>query len=583
MAYIALYRQWRPHTFEGVVGQIGAVKTLQNQVITGRIGHAYLFCGSRGTGKTSTAQIFSRAINCIDNQNGSPCGVCRVCTGLADNSNMDIIEIDAASNNGVDEIRDIREKVNYPPAVGKYRVYIVDEVHMLSTGAFNALLKTLEEPPSHAVFILATTEPHKLPDTVISRCQRIDFKRVDTRAMVKLMSEIAVKAEIKVDKEALMLIARWSEGGMRDALGLLDKCAGFTDNDITADLVTSIIGTVSRRFLFLMADMAAQNNAAGILDMMARLVEEGRDLRVFSKDMAGHFRNLMLSKVTKNPANILDYGDDTINQYITQAKELSLTRIIRAIEIISALDAKLRYSNQPRILVELAFVKICRPEMENDFDSLLDRIETLEIKLESGMQPLQKVEQMPPPMEEAPQELEDVSTYDSDIEDDLPWRDTPVTNSKPMLVAEDKTAEIIEPELTETASVEKKVSTAIETEPENKLSDERLETIWNSTKKMLQKSDPALGKTLELLTMKPIEHGIELIMPKDKVFWLTVLKRDNNKNLIRNKIWEIAGREIEVDVHIETDGEKENSGDSQFDRNVLRISDLISKDKIEFE
>lgn len=583
MAYMALYRQWRPHTFEGVVGQIGAVKTLQNQVITGRIGHAYLFCGSRGTGKTSTAQIFSRAINCIDNQNGSPCGVCRVCTGLADNSNMDIIEIDAASNNGVDEIRDIREKVNYPPAVGKYRVYIVDEVHMLSTGAFNALLKTLEEPPSHAVFILATTEPHKLPDTVISRCQRIDFKRVDTRAMVKLMSEIAVKAEIKVDKEALMLIARWSEGGMRDALGLLDKCAGFTDNDITADLVTSIIGTVSRRFLFLMADMAAQNNAAGILDMMAGLVEEGRDLRVFSKDMAGHFRNLMLSKVTKNPANILDYGDDTINQYITQAKELSLTRIIRAIEIISALDAKLRYSNQPRILVELAFVKICRPEMENDFDSLLDRIETLEIKLESGMQPLQKVEQMPPPMEEAPQELEDVSIYDSDIEDDLPWRDTPVTNSKPMLVAEDKTAEIIEPELTETASVEKKVSTAIETEPENKLSDERLETIWNSTKKMLQKSDPALGKTLELLTMKPIEHGIELIMPKDKVFWLTVLKRDNNKNLIRNKIWEIAGREIEVDVHIETDGEKENSGDSQFDRNVLRISDLISKDKIEFE
>ncbi|MDD4679967.1 MAG: DNA polymerase III subunit gamma/tau, partial [Clostridia bacterium] len=292
--YTALYRQWRPDTFKDVVGQDTIIRTLTNQLSSGHIAHAYLFCGSRGTGKTSTAKIFARAINCMTPTEYGPCGECEVCENLSSDSNMDILEIDAASNNGVDEIRDLREKVRFPPAFGKFKVYIIDEVHMLSIGAFNALLKTLEEPPSHAVFILATTEPHKLPATILSRCQRFDFKRISQKVIVGRMRNICDSMNIMVENEGLHTIARWAEGGMRDALSLLDQIIGFSGNQITNDDIINIIGTADQSFLFQTTDDILTGNLQGMLQKINQLLDEGKALNIFTRDLLQHIRNLLI-------------------------------------------------------------------------------------------------------------------------------------------------------------------------------------------------------------------------------------------------------------------------------------------------
>lgn len=382
--YTALYRQWRPDTFEEVVGQDAIVRILKNQIESGRIAHAYLFCGSRGTGKTSIAKIFARAINCSRPENGSLCGQCSMCVQLASVSNMNVIEIDAASNNGVDEIRDLRDKVRYPPAAGRFKVYIVDEVHMLSMGAFNALLKTLEEPPAHAVFILATTEPRKLPATILSRCQRFDFKRISSQTIVSRLRNICTRMDICAEEAGLYTIARWAEGSMRDALSLLDQVVSFCGPSVTDADVLAVLGTADQGFIFRTADHILSGEAAALLDKLGRLVQDGKDLAVFIKDLMHHLRNVLIVNICGRTEALLDVDAAALDRLEAQAAVGSQTRMLRALEILSALEAELRYSTQPRVLVELALVKICRPERQDSLEDLQDRIETLERRLTQG-------------------------------------------------------------------------------------------------------------------------------------------------------------------------------------------------------
>lgn len=386
--YKALYRKHRPDSFDGIVGQDMVIRTLKNQIKNGQIAHAYLFCGPRGTGKTSTAKVFSKAINCENIKEDGPCGVCDVCESMASGSNMDIIEIDAASNNSVDDVRDLREKVKFPPTKGSYKVYIIDEVHMLSQGAFNALLKTLEEPPKHVVFILATTEPHKLPATILSRCQRFDFKRIGQGTIVEWIRSIAQKEGLDIEESALYSIARQAEGGARDALSLLDQSMGLYGKKISNEGILSILGTASQDFLFTTVDDLIAGRVQGLLEAINKLVDNGKDLSVFVKGLNGHLRDMLVAKLCDKPSDLIDRERSELDRLINQAQGASETRLVRAVEILSELLAVMKNSSQPRILLELALIKICRPSQEDSYDALIDRIELLEKQVKDNSQRL---------------------------------------------------------------------------------------------------------------------------------------------------------------------------------------------------
>ncbi len=405
MSYQALYRAWRPEGFSTIVGQEPITTTLVNQIKTGRIGHAYLFCGSRGTGKTTTAKVFARAINCLQpKENGDPCGTCEACRALAMDANMDVIEIDAASNNGVDEIRELRDKIKYPPSVGRYKVYIVDEVHMLSSGAFNALLKTLEEPPSHAVFILATTEPQKLPATILSRCQRYDFKRISAQGIVgKLQMELAAMGR-DAEPEALSDIARAAEGGMRDAESLLDMCLAYSGGTVTAALVRDVLGATDRAGLFAFASALSAGDAAEALRQIDRQMREGRDAQVFAREAAGHMRALMLAQLMPGElAGLLDLAQEDAARYTEQAHGVAQEKLARIMELFTRAEAELRWASQPRSVLELCAVRACRPEREQSVEALLERVQALEAKLAGGAfvaAPAQSAPAIPQPTED---------------------------------------------------------------------------------------------------------------------------------------------------------------------------------------
>lgn len=382
MAYQALYRQWRPKTFSQMIGQSAVIGTLRNQVVTGRIAHAYLFCGSRGTGKTSTAKILARAINCEHPENGDPCGVCDNCLRMEREESLDVIEIDAASNNGVEEIRELRETVKYPPQYGKYKVYIIDEVHMLSTSAFNALLKTLEEPPAHIVFILATTEPQKLPETILSRCQRFDFGRLSVSDIQRRLAEAVEDSGTEATPGALMMIARAAEGGMRDAFSMLDMCLGY-GRKVDENLVREILGTSDRAFLFRFADALLQEDISAAFEMIAELIQDGRDPAVFAKEMAAHFRMLLIVKTCGNEKDISfqDLTEEDYRDFARQGEGFTVTRLMKMMELFMGLETEMRYASSPRLSLENAALKCIVKMKENDPQALLDRIEELEKKM----------------------------------------------------------------------------------------------------------------------------------------------------------------------------------------------------------
>ena len=397
MSYTALYRKWRPTSFEEVRGQDHIVKTLKNQINSGRIGHAYLFCGTRGTGKTSIAKIFARAVNCEHPVDGSPCGECSMCRQIAEGASLNVVEIDAASNNGVENIRDIREQVQYPPTDGRYRVYIIDEVHMLSIGAFNALLKTLEEPPSYVIFILATTEVHKIPITILSRCQRYDFKRISIDTIAGRLAELTQAEQIDVDDRALRYVARAADGSMRDALSLLDQCVAFHFGEkLTYDNVLEVLGAVDNRVFSKLFQAVLASDTKACIREIEEMITQGRDLSQLVNDFVWYMRNLLIAKTTDEPGDMLDRSEENLAVLKEEAAGVDTETLMRYIRIFSELSGQLRYASQKRILVEIAFIKLTTPSMEQNLDSILQRITLLEQKMQEMPDNLQKLASLAP-------------------------------------------------------------------------------------------------------------------------------------------------------------------------------------------
>ena len=397
MSYTALYRKWRPTTFEEVRGQDHIVKTLKNQINSGRIGHAYLFCGTRGTGKTRIAKIFARAVNCEHPVDGSPCGECSMCRQIAEGASLNVVEIDAASNNGVENIRDIREQVQYPPTDGRYRVYIIDEVHMLSIGAFNALLKTLEEPPSYVIFILATTEVHKIPITILSRCQRYDFKRISIDTIAGRLAELTQAEQIDVDDRALRYVARAADGSMRDALSLLDQCVAFHFGEkLTYDNVLEVLGAVDNRVFSKLFQAVLASDTKACIREIEEMIIQGRDLSQLVNDFVWYMRNLLIAKTTDEPGDMLDMSEENLAVLKEEAAGVDTETLMRYIRIFSELSGQLRYASQKRILVEIAFIKLTTPSMEQNLDSILQRITLLEQKMQEMPDNLQKLASLAP-------------------------------------------------------------------------------------------------------------------------------------------------------------------------------------------
>ncbi len=355
--YTALYRAQRPEVFSEVIGQDHIVRILKNQIQTGTVSHAYLFCGTRGTGKTTTARILAKAVNCLTEEE-KPCGHCANCMAIKDGTFMDVIEIDAASNNGVDNIRELRESVKYPPAVGRKKVYIIDEVHMLSTGAFNALLKTLEEPPENVIFILATTDPQKLPQTILSRCMRLDFKRVPEKVLIDHMGRICAEKGIEITERALRLLAANADGSVRDGLSILDQCLSAGDRKLDRDIILEFLGTVSEEFFINLTDKVSLHDVAGALVILDEALQEGKDVKQLMKDWMSHYRSLLITKYIKNAEDMLNMSTENIEKLRDQSGQISLDEINSGIVTLSRTINDARYSSQPRILLELAIVTI---------------------------------------------------------------------------------------------------------------------------------------------------------------------------------------------------------------------------------
>ena len=384
--YQVLYRKYRPRVFADVYGQDHVTSTLKNEIKEGRISHAYLFTGSRGTGKTTCAKILAKAVNCPNAVDGEPCNACEICKGLDSGTIYDVVEIDAASNNGVDNIRDLREEVNYTPTRGKYRVYIIDEVHMLSTGAFNALLKTLEEPPAHVIFILATTEVHKLPATILSRCQRFDFKRIQPETMAVRLQQVAGLEGMELAPDAATLIARIADGALRDGLSILDQCAG-RNKQITAQLVSEVAGLAGREALYRLSDAVLARDSSAAVEELAQLHENSYDMERLCVEMINHFRNFMMVKTVKKSRELIICTDDEYKHIEESAGQFTLAQILRGLDLFQSTLVKIKGGATPRIEMEMAFIRLCEPKLETDPDAINQRLSALERAVQNGVPP----------------------------------------------------------------------------------------------------------------------------------------------------------------------------------------------------
>ena len=385
MSHQAIYRKFRPKIFDDVLGQEHVTKTLKNQILTDNIAHAYLFSGIRGTGKTSTAKIFARAVNCLNNHDGNPCNECEICKSTLDETNMDVIEMDAASNNGVEDIRELRDKVKFLPVKSKYKVYIIDEVHMLSKGAFNALLKTLEEPPEHLLFILATTEPHKIPATILSRCQRFDLHRINTDVIVENMKNICDEINIDIDEKSLKLIAANSEGAMRDALSILDRCLSFTQGKIEYETVIDLLGTVNYEVIIKAADSIIEKSIEKTMTIVEDILNSGKELTFFLDELIIYFRNLLIIKTTNATDNLIKMSEDALDKMKTACLKMSVDEIVYIIEELSVTQVECKRALNPRILLEAKLIKLMNNFNVSGIDQLLARIEAVEGFIKNGV------------------------------------------------------------------------------------------------------------------------------------------------------------------------------------------------------
>lgn len=386
MSYQALYRKFRPDNFDEVRGQDHIVTTLKNQIRAGHVGHAYLFCGTRGTGKTTVAKIFARAVNCENPGEKGPCGECEMCRAIAAGNSMNVVEMDAASNNKVDDIRQVIEEVQYSPAQGRYKVYIIDEVHMLTTSAFNALLKTLEEPPSYLIFILATTEVHKIPMTILSRCQRYDFKRISVETIAGRLRELLDQEGIVAEERALTYIAKLADGALRDGLSLLEQCISFYfGEELTYEKVLKVLGAVDNEVYASFTGALAVGKTADMMQIIDGIVAAGKDLGRFCDELIWYMRNLMIVKSTEHPEDIIDMSQENLDILMETARGLELEMIFRYIRVLSEVENQMKYSDQKRVLFEVALIRLSQPQMEKDYESIVNRIHNIEEKLEHGL------------------------------------------------------------------------------------------------------------------------------------------------------------------------------------------------------
>jgi|LAHS01.1.fsa_nt_gb DNA polymerase-3 subunit gamma/tau len=386
MSHQAIYRKFRPKIFDDVLGQEHVTRTLKNQIMSNNIAHAYIFSGIRGTGKTSTAKIFARAVNCLNNHEGNPCNECEACRSILEETNMDVIEMDAASNNGVDDIRELRDKVKFLPVKSKYKVYIIDEVHMLSKGAFNALLKTLEEPPEHLLFILATTEPQKIPATILSRCQRFDLKRISADVIVENMKKICDELDIKYEEKALKLIAANSEGAMRDAQSILDRCVSFNDDKVDYETVINLLGTVNYQVVLEAADAIVDKNIEKTMSLVGSILNSGKELSFFLDELIICFRNMLIIKTTNSSDNLMRISEDETDEIIALNKRISVDEIVKIIEDLSTAQSECKRALNPRVLLETKLIKMLHNVNYVNIEALAKRIENIENNLQGTYQ-----------------------------------------------------------------------------------------------------------------------------------------------------------------------------------------------------
>ncbi len=487
--YKVLYRKYRPMFFSDVFGQPQVTVTLKNQLKSGRISHAYLFTGTRGTGKTTCAKILAKAVNCLNLKDGDPCGECEICRGLEEGSILDVVEIDAASNNGVDSIRSLIEESNFTPATAKYRVYIIDEVHMLSVSAFNALLKTLEEPPAHVIFILATTEVHKLLPTILSRCQRFDFKRVSPEDIADRLEYITKAENAEIDRDAAVKIARIADGGVRDAISILDQCLGRT-NHVTLEVVNETAGVADRIYLQSLIVAVEQKDAARAIGLIAELYGQSKDMNRLCEEMAEYFRGMMITKTVKNPEEILTNDGEELKAMAAHAGKMKLSEIIHGLDTFEQTLNKMRYGSQ-RTELEMAFVRLCSPELDSSAEAVLRRLERLE---SGGMaQALSKTaerpKEKPEEAEEIPEEVIEESGPDEDLFDDF------IREVKPEEIPEEPeietTPETEETKLDEEKPLEGQISLGGEEPPAAEPSGETTEFArWNEVLEAMKDQAP---------------------------------------------------------------------------------------------
>lgn len=509
MAYQALYRKYRPKRFREVIGQEHITTILKNQIAEGHVAHAYLFTGTRGTGKTSTAKIFAKALNCDAPLSGEPCGECPSCR-IAESGNVDIIELDAASNTGVEDMRALIDKARFAPLDLRVKVYIIDEAHMLSKSAFNALLKTLEEPPAHVVFILATTEPQSIPATIVSRCQRFDFHRLRVADITACMEGVLQSAGASIEREGMLAIARAAEGGMRDALSLADQCISFCGGSVTAEDVYGVLGSMESDFLFDMAQALITDDRDGSLRLLERVVNEGRDLSVFAQDLARHFRALLLAKLCGHCGDILDCTEDAMRRYVEQAKSCGEKRLSRAIDILLGAVANLKWLPLPRVQLECAFVRITTPEEEPaSVSMLLERIEQLEAKVKNGI----PVSAAAAPAGEKAAAPAEAKAKPSVSEDVPPWEEAP----RP------------EEEYVPPSDLDAPPPAQEAPAPEPKAQEASPKAVWDRARTVLQKKNPTLA-VLGLKATAWHRDGNTLVVSfESKAFYEAFTKEPNYK------------------------------------------------------
>lgn len=523
--YQVLYRKWRPRVFADVAGQPHITVTLKNELVANRLAHAYLFTGSRGTGKTTCAKILAKAVNCLESKDGDPCNRCENCIGIENGSILDVVEIDAASNNGVDNIRDLREEASFTPATAKYRVYIIDEVHMLSIGAFNALLKTLEEPPLYVLFILATTEAHKIPATILSRCQRFDFCRIPAEDIASRITHVSEEEGWTLTQDAALLIAQISDGALRDALSLLDQCAGVNKN-IDEATVTRCAGLSNRDYLFELSLSVIREDPKAAFGIIQQLHDASRDMARLCEELIAHFRNLMLVKTLEDARPLIVCPAGEYKQLDDQVKQLELSAIIHCLTVLENMGEKLSFTNHRRALIEMAFVKMCNPRVDSSPEALVRRIRAIEGQIRSGS--LQTIEQ----------KQEDQMDVKPQIEADQGQQATP------------------------SQKVVDTPETAIPNPPQD--SDERVLECWSEIMAELAVSSPPLHGVLNGSTAYVC--GNRVLVDASNAMFIPLIKQDTQRELLRTAIQNHTGQRYNLGPYV-----KQQTSDAITDDPLLRV------------